>query len=150
MDVNTLTRNAIFFNLFIAENCLSRESTAGSRALSGATPFSQIQGWPEQGLNDNNQEYPAACDHIIQVQYCGKNNERPLNSKPTKKHDKLARDKISSGSLLTPLKTLLCQSPQTTYKTAHIPGSQRNRPFSPMCKFRRDFSNNTCAELPKL
>lgn len=39
-----LTRKAIFFSLFIAENCLRRERTAGSSALSGATPFSHIQG----------------------------------------------------------------------------------------------------------
>ena len=41
---HALTRKAIFFNLFIAENCLRRESTAGSSALSGATPLSFIQG----------------------------------------------------------------------------------------------------------
>ena len=41
---HALTRKAIFFNLFIAENCLRRESTAGSSDLSGATPFSLIHG----------------------------------------------------------------------------------------------------------
>jgi hypothetical protein len=33
-----LTRKAIFFNLFIAENCLMRDKTAGSSGRSGATP----------------------------------------------------------------------------------------------------------------
>lgn len=46
--IEGLTLRAIFFSLFIAENCLSRERIAGSRALSGATPFSQIHGWPEE------------------------------------------------------------------------------------------------------
>jgi len=43
-SLENLTRKASFFSLFIAENCLRRESIAGSSALSGATPFSQIQG----------------------------------------------------------------------------------------------------------
>ena len=34
------TRNAIFFSLFMAENCFSLVRTAESRGLSGATPSS--------------------------------------------------------------------------------------------------------------
>jgi hypothetical protein len=52
-----LTRKAIFFNLFIAENCLRRESTAGSSALSGATPFSHIQGWPKRTIKKDESQF---------------------------------------------------------------------------------------------
>ncbi|BAF10539.1 Os02g0831900 [Oryza sativa Japonica Group] len=40
-----MTRSAIFLSLFMAENCLRRERTAGARGRSGATPSSQTQGW---------------------------------------------------------------------------------------------------------
>lgn len=39
---------AIFFSLFIAENCFKRVNTAESRGLSGATPSTHTQGWPER------------------------------------------------------------------------------------------------------
>lgn len=38
------TRRAIFLILFIAENCFSRDTTAESRGLSGATVSSRIHG----------------------------------------------------------------------------------------------------------
>jgi hypothetical protein len=47
-----LTRKAIFFNFFISENRFRRESTAGSGALTGATPFGHIQGWPKQTFKE--------------------------------------------------------------------------------------------------
>ena len=45
-NLPVLTLRAIFFSLFIAENCFNLVKTAGSRGLSGATPSTQTQGWP--------------------------------------------------------------------------------------------------------
>jgi hypothetical protein len=47
-----LTRKAIFFNLFIAENCLMRDRTAVSRGRSGATPWSRTHGWHRTSCAD--------------------------------------------------------------------------------------------------
>jgi hypothetical protein len=44
--MQVLTLNAIFFSLFIAENCFSRERTAESSGLSGASPLICSHGWP--------------------------------------------------------------------------------------------------------
>lgn len=49
-----LTLRAIFFSLFIAENCFIRLKTAESRGLSGATPSSCTHGWPAWN-----------CDHSL-------------------------------------------------------------------------------------
>ena len=40
------TLSAIFFSLFIAENCFSRDSTAESSGLSGAEAIVCSHGWP--------------------------------------------------------------------------------------------------------
>lgn len=55
-----LTLIAIFFNLFIAENWLSRVRTAESRGLSGATPPTRTHGWPEI---DNKQSFIQFKEH---------------------------------------------------------------------------------------
>lgn len=47
LDYQNLTRKAIFFSLFIAENCFRRDKTAESRGLSGAIVSSTIHGWPD-------------------------------------------------------------------------------------------------------
>jgi hypothetical protein len=42
--ISALTLRAIFFSLFIVENCFNRLRIAESRGLSGATPSTQTQG----------------------------------------------------------------------------------------------------------
>ena len=54
---------AIFFSLFMAENCFKRVITAESRGLSGATPPTWTQGWPVQ----NQMLKVKTCIHGSQV-----------------------------------------------------------------------------------
>lgn len=45
IECHDLTRRAIFFSLFIAENCFKRVCTAGSKGSVGATPSTATHGW---------------------------------------------------------------------------------------------------------
>lgn len=71
MRETRLTLRAIFLSLFIAENCFSRDKTAESSGLSGATPPTWTQGWPEWNLKGSNKnrsqfaiDYPSSVQKV--------------------------------------------------------------------------------------